>query len=58
LGLTALTSSTLRAAPLKDQIQVLPVWYGFSNWVLRYDTAVVLDIHIKVCTRNHAISEL
>ena len=33
------------------------IWCGFSNWILRDDAAVVLDIHIQVCTPNDTISE-
>jgi hypothetical protein len=36
---------------------MLASWCGFSNWILRDDAAIVFDIYIQVCTRNHAISE-
>jgi hypothetical protein len=36
---------------------MLAIWCGFSNWILRYDAAIVFDIYIKVSTRNHAFSE-
>jgi hypothetical protein len=48
----------LRPAAAQDQVQVLAVWSGFGNWILRYNTAVVLNIYIQVCTRNHAVSQL
>jgi hypothetical protein len=47
----------LRPAALQDQIQMVALWRGFSNWILRYDTAVVFDVHLQVCTRYHSISE-
>ncbi len=34
------------------------IWFGFGNGILRYDTAVVFDIHIQVRTWSHATSEL
>ena len=36
---------------------MLAIRCGFSNWILRYDAAIVFDIYIQVRTRNHAISE-
>jgi hypothetical protein len=48
----------LRPAPAQDQVQVLAVWSGFGNWILRYNAAVVFHIYIQVCTRNHAVSQL
>jgi len=36
---------------------VLAVWCRFNDWILRYDAAVVFDIYLQVCTRNHPISE-
>ena len=36
---------------------MLAIRCGFSNWILRYDAAVVFDIDIQVWTRNHVISE-
>ena len=32
--------------------------YNFSNWILRYDTAIVFDIYIQIRTWSDAISEL
>jgi hypothetical protein len=37
---------------------MLAIRCGFSNWILRYDAAIVFDIYIQVCARNHAASEL
>jgi hypothetical protein len=36
---------------------MLAIPSGFSNRILRYDTAVVFDIYIQVCARNQAVSE-
>jgi hypothetical protein len=36
---------------------MLAIRCGFSNRILRHDTAVVFDIYIQVSTRNHAVSE-
>jgi hypothetical protein len=36
---------------------MLAIRCGFSNWMLRYDAAIVFDIYIQVCTRNHLVSE-
>jgi hypothetical protein len=51
-----LTRPTLRPAAPQYQIQVVALWCGFSDWILRYDTAVVFDIYIQVCTWYHSIS--
>jgi hypothetical protein len=48
----------LRPAAAQNQVQVLAVWSGFGNWILRYDAAVVFHVNIQVCTRNHAVSQL
>jgi hypothetical protein len=48
----------LRPAATQDQAQVLAMWFGFGNWILCYDTAVVFDIYIQVRTRNDASSKL
>jgi hypothetical protein len=48
----------LRPAAAQDQVQVLAVWSGFCDWILRYDAAVVFHIYIQVCTRNHAVSQI
>jgi hypothetical protein len=37
---------------------MLAIWYGFVNRILRHDTAVVLDIYVKVRARKHALPEL
>ena len=37
---------------------MLAIRCGFSNWILRYDAAIVFDIYIQVPTWNHAASEL
>jgi hypothetical protein len=37
---------------------VLAVRFSVSNWILRYDAAVVFDIDIQIRTWNYAISEL
>jgi hypothetical protein len=36
---------------------VFAIRCGFSNWILRYDAAIVFHVYLQVCTRNHAISE-
>ena len=46
---------TLRPTAPQYQIQVVALWCGFSNWILRYDTAVVFDIYIQVCTWYQSI---
>jgi hypothetical protein len=48
----------LRPAAAQDQVQVLAVWSGFGNRILRDDAAVVFHIYIQVCTWNHAGSQL
>jgi len=48
----------LRPAAAQDQVQVLTVWSGFGNRILRYDAAIVFHIHIQVCTWNHPVSQL
>ena len=57
-ALATLLRPALRPAALQDQVQVLAVWSSFSNWILRYDAAVVFHIYIQVRTRNHAVSQL
>jgi hypothetical protein len=37
---------------------MLAIWFSVGDWILRYDTTVVFDVYIQVCTWNHAISEL
>jgi hypothetical protein len=56
-GLTTLARPTLRPAALQDQVQALAIRCYFGNWILRYDTAIVFDLYIQICTRNDAISE-
>lgn len=58
LALATLLRAALRPAAAQDQVQVLAVWSGFGNWILRYNTAVIFHIYIQVCTRNHAVSQL
>jgi hypothetical protein len=48
----------LRPSAAQDQVQVLTVWSGFGNRILRYDAAVVFHIHIQISTWNHAVSQL
>jgi hypothetical protein len=48
----------LRPAAAQDQVQVLAVWSGFGNWILRYNTAVIFHIYIQLCARDHAVSQL
>jgi hypothetical protein len=57
-ALATLTRPTLRSAALQDKIKVLAIRCGFSNWILRDDTAIIFDIYIQVRTQNHAASEL
>jgi hypothetical protein len=58
LSLTTFALPTLRPATAQDQVQVLTIWYGLSNRILRNDTAVVFDVYIQVRAWNHAISQL
>jgi hypothetical protein len=37
---------------------MLANWFSVGNWILRYDTTVVFDVHGQLCTWNHAVSEL
>jgi len=57
-ALATLPRTALCPAAAQDQVQVLTVWSGFGNRILRYDAAVVFHIHIQVCTWNHAVSQL
>ena len=52
-----LARPTLRPAALQDQVQVLAIRCYFGDWILRYDTAIIFDLYIQICTRNDAISE-
>jgi hypothetical protein len=57
-ALATLLRAALRPAAAQDQVQVLTVWSGFGNRILRHHAAVVFHIHIQVCTWNHAVSQL
>jgi hypothetical protein len=57
LSLTTFALPALRPATAQDQVQVLAIWHGLSNWILRNDTTIVLDVYIQVSAWNHAISE-
>jgi hypothetical protein len=48
----------LSASALQDQIQVIALWPGLCNQILRYDTAVVLHIDIQFCAGNDAVSQI
>jgi hypothetical protein len=47
----------LSSAALQDQIQMVALRPGPLNWILRYNTAVVFDVHVQVSAWNHAISQ-
>jgi hypothetical protein len=55
--LATLLRTALRPAAEQDQVQVLAVWSGFGNRILRYHAAIVFHIYIQVCTRNHTVSQ-
>jgi hypothetical protein len=57
LSLTTFARPALRPATAQDQVQVLAIWYGLSNWILRNNTAIVFDVYIQVSAWNHAISK-
>ena len=56
--MATLLRPTLRPAAAQNQIQVVAIRCGFGNRILCYNTAVVFDIYIKVCTWNHAVSQI
>lgn len=56
--LAPLALPALRAASLQNQIEILAIWYGLGNWILRYNAAVVFYIDIQICARNHSAPEL
>ncbi|HEU0274219.1 MAG TPA: hypothetical protein VFQ83_06810 [Candidatus Udaeobacter sp.] len=42
---------------MQDQIQVIARRPGFRNWILRYNTAVVLYVYVQVGTGNYLIAK-
>jgi hypothetical protein len=55
---TALVRPALRPAALKNQIQLLPIPSRVRDWILRYNTAVILDFNIQFRVWNYLRSKL